>query len=131
MSIQMELSRIVISDTQDHQLIVLREVDGERQFPIVIGSDVAQAIDRRLKGFVFERPMTHDLLANMIALLGGEIARIDITDLQDHTYFARIGIRQGSRMIDVDSRPSDAIALGVAGNVPIFVAEHVLDAATQ
>ncbi|RYG83454.1 bifunctional nuclease family protein, partial [bacterium] len=60
----MELSRIIISDTQDHQLIVLREVDGERRFPIVIGSDVAQAIDRRLKGHAFERPMTHDLLAN-------------------------------------------------------------------
>lgn len=127
----MELSRIIISDTQDHQLIVLREVDGERRFPIVIGSDVAQAIDRRLKGHAFERPMTHDLLSNVITLLGGELERIDITDLQHHTYFARISIRQGSKMLDVDSRPSDAIALGVAGDVPIYVAEHVLDAACE
>jgi hypothetical protein len=75
------------------------------------------------------RPMTHDLLASVIELLGGSIERIDITDLKDHTFFARVVIRQGDRTLDVDSRPSDAIALGIANNVPIFVAEHVLDEA--
>lgn len=131
MSVLMELNKIIISDVQDHQLIVLREVEGERRFPIVIGSDVAHAIDRRLKGHQAERPMTHDLLSNVISLLGGEIERIDITDLQQHTYFARISLRQGARLIDVDSRPSDAIALGIATNVPIYVAEHVLAAACE
>ena len=131
MSVLMELNKIIISETQDQQIIVLREVDGTRRFPIVIGTDVASAIDRRVKGIRAERPMTHDLLANAIALLGGTIERIDITDLRDHTYFARIVIRQGAHLIDVDSRPSDAIALGTATDVPIYVAEHVLDAACE
>ena len=131
MSVLMELNKIIISETQDQQIIVLREVDGERRFPIVIGTDVASAIDRRVKGIRVERPMTHDLLANAIALLGGIVERIDITDLRDHTYFARIVIRQGGNLIDVDSRPSDAIALGTATDVPIYVAEHVLAAACE
>lgn len=129
MSVLMELNKIIISEMQDQQIIVLREVSGERRFPIVIGSDVAHAIDRRLKGYQQPRPMTHDLLANVIDQLGGSIERIDITDLQDHTYFARVVIRQGGKMIDIDSRPSDAIALGIASNVPIYVEEHVLAAA--
>jgi uncharacterized protein len=131
MSVLMELSKIIISETQDQQIIVLREVDGDRRFPIVIGTDVAAAIDRRLKGIYPERPMTHDLLANTIALLGGTVERIDITDLKAHTYFARVAIRQGANLVDVDSRPSDAIALGIATNVPIYVAEHVLAAACE
>lgn len=131
MPVLMELNKIIISETQQQQIIVLREVDGERRFPIVIGTDVAGAIDRRVKGIHVERPMTHDLLANAIALLGGVVERIDITDLRDHTYFARIVIRQGGKLIDVDSRPSDAIALGTATDVPIYVAEHVLAAACE
>ena len=86
------------------------------------------AIDRRLKGIVHPRPLTHDLLASVIEQLGGKIDRIEINNLQDHTFFARIHIRQNGNVVKVDSRPSDAIALGVATSVPIFVAEHVLDA---
>ncbi len=126
MSVQMELHKIIISEMQDQQIIVLKEVDGERKFPIVIGSPEAMAIDRRLKGIPTPRPMTHDLMANVIEAMGGNIDRIEINDLQDHTFFARIHIRQGKKMVDVDSRPSDAIALGIASVVPIFVAEHVL-----
>jgi bifunctional DNase/RNase len=126
MSVQMELYKIIISEMQDQQIIVLKEVDGERKFPIVIGSPEAMAIDRRLKGIPTPRPMTHDLLANVIETMGGGIDRIEINDLQDHTFFARIHIRQGMKMVEVDSRPSDAIALGIASVVPIFVAEHVL-----
>ncbi len=126
MSVQMELHKIIISEMQDQQIIVLKEVDGERKFPIVIGSPEAMAIDRRLKGIPTPRPMTHDLLANVIESMGGHIDRIEINDLQEHTFFARIHIRQGMKMVEVDSRPSDAIALGIASEVPIFVAEHVL-----
>ena len=126
MSIQMELHKIIISEMQDQQIIVLKEVDGERKFPIVIGSPEAMAIDRRLKGIPTPRPMTHDLMANVIESMGGNIDRIEINDLQEHTFFARIHIRQGMKMVEVDSRPSDAIALGIASEVPIFVAEHVL-----
>ena len=128
MSIQMELSKIIISEMQDQQIIVLTEVDGERKFPIVIGSNEALAIDRRLKGQLHPRPLTHDLLASVIEQMGGSIERIEINNLQDHSFFARIHIRQNGNTVKVDSRPSDAIALGVATQVPIYVAEHVLDA---
>jgi bifunctional DNase/RNase len=127
MSVQMELHKIIISEMQDQQIIMLKEVDGERKFPIVIGSGEAYAIDRRLKGILHPRPLTHDLLANVIEQLGGTIERIEINNLQDHTFFARIHIRRDGEVVKVDSRPSDAIALGVATTVPIYVAEHVLD----
>jgi bifunctional DNase/RNase len=129
--VRMELSRIIISELQDQQIIVLHEVDGGRQFPIVIGSPEAMAIDRRLKGITAQRPLTHDLLANVVEALGGTVDRIEIHNLENHTFFARVVIRRhgdkGEEWIGVDSRPSDAIAVGVATNVPIYVAEHVLE----
>jgi len=127
MSVQMELHKIIISEMADQQIIYLKEVDGERKFPIVIGNNEALAIDRRLKGKETPRPLTHDLLANVIENMGGSVDRIEINDLQAHTFFARIMIRQNGRVIEIDSRPSDAIALGIATVVPIFVAEHVLE----
>ena len=127
MAVQMELHKIIISEMQDKQLIWLKEVDGERKFTIVIGSNEALAIDRRLKGNPTPRPMTHDLLANVIEEMGGTIERVEINDLQTGTFFAKIHIRQNGRMLEVDSRPSDAIALGIATMVPIYVAEHVLE----
>src|SRR5256885_8139701 len=127
MSIQMELNKIIISEMQDQQIIVLKEVDGDRKFPIVIGVGEAYAIDRRLKGIPTARPLTHDLLASVIEQLGGTIERIEINNLENHTFFARIHIKQNGKTIEVDSRPSDAIAIGIATTVPIYVAEHVLD----
>jgi hypothetical protein len=125
----MELHKIIISEMQDQQIIVLKEVDGERKFPIVIGSYEAYAIDRRLKGIPTPRPLTHDLLATVIETMGGEIDHIEINDLQAHTFFARIHIRirKDGKTLEVDSRPSDAVALGIATTVPIYVAEHVLE----
>ncbi|HZZ41321.1 MAG TPA: bifunctional nuclease family protein [Tepidisphaeraceae bacterium] len=131
MSIQMELSRIIISEMADRQIIELKEVDGERRFPIVIGSGEAYAIDRRLKGKISQRPLTHDLLANTIEAMGGSLERIEITNLQNATFFATLHIRLNGKLIEVDSRPSDAIALGVATNVPIYVAEQVLNDACR
>ena len=127
MSIQMELHKIIISEMQDQQIIMLKEVDGERTFPIVIGSGEAYAIDRRLKGIPTPRPLTHDLLANVIETMGGSIDHIEINDLQAHTFFARIHIRLNNKTLEIDSRPSDAIALGIATMVPIHVADHVLE----
>jgi bifunctional DNase/RNase len=127
MSIQMELHKIIISEMQEQQIIVLKEVDGDRKFPIVIGSPEAYAIDRRLKGIPTPRPLTHDLLANVIEGMGGAIDHIEINDLQAHTFFARIHIRQDGKTVEIDSRPSDAIALGIATVVPIYVADHVLE----
>jgi bifunctional DNase/RNase len=127
MPVQMELHKIIIREIDDQQIIVLKEVDGEREFSIVIGVPEAYAIDRRLKGHPTQRPLTHDLLANVIEEMGGAIEFIEINDLQSHTFFARIHIKQNGNMLSIDSRPSDAIALGVATTVPIYVAEHVLD----
>ncbi len=127
MSIQMELHKIIISDMQDQQIIILKEVTGERKFPIVIGSGEAYAIDRRLKGTAMPRPLTHDLLAKVIEELGGELERIEINNLKEGTFFAQLVIRQNGALVEIDSRPSDAIALGIATTVPIFVAEHVLN----
>lgn len=127
MPVQMELHKIIISEMKDQQIIILKEVDGERKFPIVIGSGEAYAIDRRLKGIATPRPLTHDLLATVIESLGGVLERIEINHLEQHTFYARLIIRQGGEVQEIDSRPSDAIALGAAASVPIFVAEHVLD----
>jgi bifunctional DNase/RNase len=127
MSIQVELKRIIITEDSEQQVIYLKELGGDRSFPIVIGNNEAFAIDRRLKGQPTPRPQTHELLASVIEKLDGRLERILINDLQDHTFFARLVIRQSGKTIEIDCRPSDAIALGVAGNVPIFVAEHVMD----
>ena len=127
MQIQMELSRILIAETRDYQLIELREVDGERRLPIVIGLFEAAAIERRLKGVEIRRPQTHDLLAQTIEALGARVDRIIINDLRDDTYYATLWIAQNGHTVEIDSRPSDAIALGIANDVPIYVEEHVLD----
>lgn len=126
MLVPMELSRIFIREMTDMQIIELTEIDGDRTFPIVIGLPEAFAIERRLKGIQIPRPQTHDLLATVISQMGGQLKEIVISDLQEGTFFARLVIRQNGELIEVDSRPSDAIAIGVAENVPIYVAEHVL-----
>ncbi len=127
MPVHMELKRIIISEVHDQQVIMLKEVDGDRSFPIVIGIFEATSIDRRVKGMPSPRPLTHDLVASVIDSLGGELRDIYISELRDHTYYAKLRIRQDGEMIEVDSRPSDAIALAVTAKVPIYVAEDVLD----
>jgi len=126
MDVPMELSRILITEFGDQQVIFLKEKGGQRSFPILIGTGEALAIDRRLKGIETPRPMTHELLANVIDAMGGRLDRIVVNDIRDHTFIATLHIRRGEETIQVDSRPSDAIALGVAFETPIFVAEHVL-----
>jgi len=123
----MELIRIIISETGDQQIIYLKEVDGPRKFPIVVGLFEATSIDRRVRGQPTQRPLTHDLLASTIEHLGGELQDILISELRDHTYYAKLRIKHDGGVIQVDSRPSDAIALAVTVEVPIFVAEEILD----
>lgn len=131
MDIPVELSKIIINETSDQQLIVLKEKAGDRQLPIVIGIVEVFAIDRRLKGIKPPRPMTHDLCATIIDQLGAYIAKIVIDDLRNHTFYAKIYLKRDDQEIVVDSRPSDAIALGVATDAPIFVADHVFEKAGQ
>jgi len=131
MELEAELSRIIINEMSDQQVIVLKERAGERSFPIVIGIVEIFAIDRRLKGIAPARPMTHDLLANVIENLGAQIEKIVISDLRHHVFYARIHLILNGRTIEIDSRPSDAIALGVATDAPIYVADHVFEQAAQ
>ena len=125
MDIEVELSRIVIDEASDQQIIVLKEKKGSRTLPIVIGIVEIMAIDRRLKGKMPLRPLTHDLLGNIIGSLGAKIDKVVISDMKNHTYYATIHISTNDKKITVDARPSDAIAVGIATNVPIFAAEHV------
>jgi len=125
--VQMELRRIVIHDNSDQQIIYLREVEGERFFPIVIGFFEAQSIYRRARGIPPPRPLTHDLLVNIVEQLGGEIQDVVITELRDQTYFAVLRIRKEGELVEVDCRPSDAIAVAVGLKVPIYVSEDVLN----
>ena len=131
MPIQMELRRIIISELDPHQIVILRELEGERQFPIVIGVFEATSIDRRVKGEPSPRPLTHDLIIAVVEQMGGEIQDIVISDLREHTYFAKLRIRKEGELTEVDCRPSDAIAVAVASRVPIYVEESVLGEALE
>ncbi|MFG0247442.1 MAG: bifunctional nuclease family protein [Phycisphaeraceae bacterium JB051] len=127
MAVQMELARILIREEYESHILELREVEGERVFPIVIGPNEAMAIERRLMGKTPPRPQTHELLASVIEQLDARIQSILIRDLQDHTFYASLVLERDGKTIEVDSRPSDAIALGVAVEVPIYVSELVLE----
>ncbi len=129
MNIEVELSKVIINETSDQQIIVLKERHGNRSFPIVVGIVEIFAIDRRLKGVNLPRPMTHDLLGRVIDGLGAKIEKIVINDLREHTFFAMIHLERDGQVVRIDCRPSDAIALGVAGSAPIFVDQHVFDVA--
>jgi hypothetical protein len=134
MQVEMQLSRIIISEINEQQVIYLREVDGPRQFPILIGIFEATSIDRRVKSYESPRPLTHDLLVSAVEAMGGELESVIITELRDHTYFASLRVRYEGEMIDIDARPSDAIAVAVTcePNLPIYVSEEVLeDAASE
>ena len=131
MEVEVELSRIIINEASDQQIIVLKERGGKRSFPIVIGIVEIFAIDRRLKGIKPPRPMTHDLLDSVIKNLGAKIEKILINDLKNHTFYAKITLSLNGQTVEIDSRPSDAIALCAASNAPIYVAEHVFDKASQ
>ena len=131
MDVQVELSRILIRELSDGQIIELHEVDGPRSFPIVVGLPEAMAIERRLRGIETPRPMTHDLLGAVIQSLGGRLDRVVVHELSEGTFYAVLCIdtADGERL--VDARPSDAIALAVADGIPVFVSDRVLDEVQQ
>lgn len=130
MLVPMELARIIISEINDQQVVFLREINGDRSLPILIGIFEATSIDRRVQGILPPRPLTHDLLKSAIVELGGEVQDVVITNLKDHTYFAVVRVRKDGELIELDSRPSDAIALSVhfEPHLPILVSEDVITA---
>lgn len=129
MPVQMELARIIISEVNQTQVIYLKEIEGSRAFPILIGLFEATSIERRVKGAKAPRPLTHDLLVQTVEQLGAELQDVVITELREHTYFAVLRIRQDGELVEVDSRPSDAIAIAVSNEppLPIYVSEEVLN----
>jgi len=125
--VEMELNKIVINEKRHDQLIVLKEKNGERILPIVIGLNEASAIKLKIGGFNPPRPLTHDLLHSMIKNLEANLEKIIIDRLEENTFFAKLVIRTDSGKTKIiDARPSDSIALAVRANVPIFVDEAVL-----
>ena len=129
MSVEMELARIIISEVNDQQVVYLKEVDGERTFPILIGLFEATSIDRRVKHNATPRPLTHDLLVAAVELLGGEFQDVVISELKEHTYYATLRVEKDGSLVEIDARPSDAIAVAITcePNLPIYVAEEVLE----
>ncbi len=129
MPVQMELTRVIVSELNDQQAIYLREVGGVRTFPILIGQFEAQIINRRLLEEPPFRPMTHQLLKTVIETLGGRVEEIVISEMREHTYYAILKVRVGDKVHEIDCRPSDAVAVAVHHSpvLPIYVAEAVLN----
>ncbi|MBU4312693.1 MAG: bifunctional nuclease family protein [Candidatus Omnitrophica bacterium] len=125
--IEMELNKIRIDENRGEQVIVLKEKDGNRVMPIVIGIMEVTAIKMRISGLTPPRPMTHDLFCNTISQIGAKIDRIVITKLEQNTFFAKLVVQIDSKLAEVDARPSDSIALAIRAKAPIFVEEELLN----
>jgi hypothetical protein len=128
--IELQLVGVRVELPTNQPIVLLREREGERFLPIWIGAVEATAIAFALQGIVTQRPMTHDLLKNVLEEVGVRVERIAITDLKEGTFYAMIRMSQNGTAYEVSSRPSDAIALAVRASVPIFAAEEVLNEAS-
>jgi bifunctional DNase/RNase len=128
--IELNLVGVRIELPSNQPILLLKEREGERYLPIWIGQSEAQAIAFALQGVVTQRPLTHDLLKNVLEELGARVERIVITDLREGTFYATIQLAMNGSRHDVSSRPSDAIALAVRINTPIFASEDVLQEAS-
>jgi bifunctional DNase/RNase len=128
--VEVKIDSIRVSLVSPQRLVILKDVDQERFLPIWIGPYEAEAITIKLQDVDVKRPMTHDLLNKFIQELGGAVSHVFVNDLRNDTYFARIVISVDGRSLDIDSRPSDAMALAVRAGVPIFVAEEVMEKAS-
>lgn len=128
MTIAMELFEVRIDETSNEQIIILREKHGQRLLPIVIGMFEAQSIHVKINNIPLPRPLTHDLLISVIEGLNARLVRVLINKLEENTFYARLFLRTDQGEIDLDSRPSDAIALAIRADVPIFCSEQVFEA---
>src|ERR671919_339637 len=128
--IELNLIGVRVELPNNTPIVLLKEREGERYLPIWIGTSEATAIAFALQGVVTARPMTHDLMKNVLEELGGRVERILITELREGTFYAVIELAQNGTSYEISSRPSDAIALGVRLGVPIFADEEVLTEAS-
>jgi len=127
--IEMKVKGLTLDPLTNVPIVILREADGERSLPIWVGIFEAHAIAREIEEFQTPRPMTHDLIKNIISGVKGRVTRILVSDLRDNTFFAEILLAINGSEISIDSRPSDAIALALRMSAPIFVEEKVLEEA--
>ena len=127
MLIEMTIKGLMVDPITNLPIVILKDEQGERVLPIWVGIFEANAIALQIENIATPRPMTHDLLKNLIGELDAKVERIVINDLRDNTFFARIHLLRGGTRWDVDSRPSDAIALALRVDAEIFVEEDVLE----
>jgi len=127
MQIEMVIKGLMVDPVTNMPIVVLRDREGSRVLPIWVGVFEANAIALQIENIATPRPMTHDLLRNVIADLSGRVERVVVSDLRDNTFYAMIYVAMGSDLVAVDARPSDAIALALRTQAPIFVEESVID----
>ena len=125
--IETTVESIRVSLVTQNRVVILREVGGDRHLPIWIGGYEAEAIAMELQGIAPTRPLPYDLMKTMLGELGGTVEQITITDLNDQVFFARILLDQNGRTIEIDARPSDAIALAVRSGVKIMVDDAIME----
>ena len=128
---QMDISGLTVDPVTNSPIVILKEVDGDQTLPIWIGILEATAIASELEGIKFSRPMTHDLLHNMLEMLGIKVIKIEVCELKNNTYYALIHLKHGEKEMTIDARPSDALALALRVNSPIFVADEVINMSSQ
>jgi uncharacterized protein len=127
--VEMQIESVRVHMLSNRHVVILKDPEGDRYLPIWIGAWEASAIAMRLQGLAAERPLTHDLFAAALDRLGVRVERVVISELTDETYHARIHLEREGVQVEVDARPSDALALAVRAEVPIFAAEDVLSQA--
>ncbi len=131
MYIPMAISGITVDPLTNSPIVILKAVEGDQTLPIWIGLLEATAIASELEGIKFSRPMTHDLFRNMMEMVEIKVLKIEVCDLKNNTYYALIHFSQGEREMTLDARPSDALALSLRVNAPIWVSEKVIDQSSQ
>lgn len=129
--VRMRVAHLGLDRTTNSPVVVLKEEGGDRTLPIWIGPSEANAIALELQGIKPERPLTHDLMRQLVSGLGGELRRVVISGLRDNTYFASLLIVRGADLFEVDARPSDGIALALRMNTPIYGHEDLLDTSAR
>ncbi|MBN2122701.1 MAG: bifunctional nuclease family protein [Deltaproteobacteria bacterium] len=127
----MVVSGLTVDPLTNSPIVILKEIEGDRTLPIWIGLLEATAIASELEGIKFSRPMTHDLLKNILALTDVKVKKVEVCDLKNNTYYALIHIHYSGKDVSIDARPSDALALSLRVNAPIFVADEVITKSAQ
>jgi bifunctional DNase/RNase len=127
--IEVNIDSVRVSLMSDDRLVILREIGSDRHLPIFIGQCEAEAIAIKLRNYQVARPLTHDLLKNVIAEMGGELLRVVVNDLRNDVFHATLVVDHSGRLVEIDARPSDALALAVRAEAPIFVDERVMEVA--